>query len=256
MRSLTLLSLVLTSLLSAFFAPAARAQVIHEEVDYSSPQFALLSLKFGPYAPNIDQEFSDRTPFQDLFGDDQGLLFTTELDVILWRGFGMAMLGASIGYSSLGVKPFFDDGNDTTPATIDDDNRLEGETTITTLPIAILGVYAFDVLAERWNIPLVPYVKFGINYTLWWMEKGDGSTSEVNGDEAAGGTWGWQINVGGAFLLDVLEPKAAKILDSDMGINHTYLFFELAHVQADGFGSSERLNVGDTSWNGGLALQF
>lgn len=254
MRTLALLSFLVCFLP----APAARAQVIHEQTDYSSPEYALLSLKFGPYAPNMDAEFSGATPFADFFGDDQALLFAAELDVILWQGFGKVMIGASLGYSSMSAKPLPDDGGDTKPATYIEQSKIviAGETTINTIPIALLGVYAFDVLAERWSVPLVPYVKFGLNYTIWWINKPDGSTAVFNGDEAAGGTLGWQVNLGAAFQLDVLEPKAAKMLDSDMGINHTYLFFELAHVQADGFGSSERLNVGDTSWNGGLAFQF
>jgi hypothetical protein len=124
------------------------------------------------------------------------------------------------------------------------------------MPMALLAVYRFDPLWDRLSIPLVPFIKFGLGYTLWWIEKGDGSLAEAGGDKARGGSLGLQFSAGAALLLDVFEPSAAKNLDSDLGINHTYAFFEFVHLQADGLGSSSALNVGDTTWQAGLAFEF
>jgi hypothetical protein len=224
-----------------------------ERTSFRSPQNFALEFKLGPYTPNIDGEFDGgASPFGTLFGDGSGLLISGEADWQIWRGFGSIAVGLSMGYFSRSAAPFADDGG--TPTA--DSPRVAGDTTITLLPISVLAIYRFDVLAERWKIPLVPYVKLGLNYTFWWIRKGNGDVASVDGDDANGGSVGWQFNLGIAVQLDIFEPAAAKALDAGTGINHSYIFFEMMHLAADGFGSETTLDVGDTTWLAGLAIEF
>jgi len=230
----------------------ASAQAV-DAGDFTSPQRFAFEIKLGPYAPDIDSEFAGGpTPFGDLFGDGDSVMIGGELDVQLWQGFGSIGVGVSIGYYGNSANALLDDGNTPSQST----ERSAGETSITLVPMSALLVYRFDVLARRWAVPLVPFVKFGVNYTLWWIHDGAGDVATYEGEEAKGGSAGIQFNVGAALLLDIFEPAAAKALDNDIGINHTYLIFELLHQPADGFGADDKLTVGDTTWQAGLAFEF
>lgn len=252
------LRLPLAALIVCALAAPATAQspfdTVVKDPDYTSPQNFALEFKLGPYTPNIDGEFNGgASPFADLFGDSSGIMITGEADWQLWRGFGSIAVGLAMGYFSRSAEPFADDGSGNPSQSTE---RVAGETSITLFPISVLAVYRFDVLAERWKIPLVPYVKLGLNYTFWWIRKGNGDVASVDGDDANGGSLGWQFNLGIAVQLDIFEPEVAKTLDANSGINHSYLFFEMMHLAADGFGSETTLDVGDTTWLAGLAIEF
>jgi hypothetical protein len=221
-----------------------------------SPKRYAFEIKLGPYAPNIDSEFENgATPFKDLFGDGIGIIVLAEFDFQLFNKFGSLGIGLQGGYYANSAKPFLDDdGDPTTPATTNE--RVAGETSITIAPISVLAVYRFDVLANRFDIPLVPYAKLGLNYTMWWIRRGDGSVANYEGQSGSGGSWGWQFNIGLAIQLDVLDRDASRNLDQDYGVNHSYIFAELLHLDADGFGNSSKLQVGDTTFVAGLALEF
>jgi hypothetical protein len=242
----------------------ASAQIAKEpssETEFASPQWFCFETKFGPYAPSIDSQLQgSATPFKDLFGSGSNLMTKWEIDLEFFHRFGTIAVGIEVGYYTNSAKAFTDNSADgTTPTTSTE--RTAGDTSINLVPLAALAIYRFDVLASRWKVPLVPYVKFGFNYTFWWINRGDGSTASYTDADgttytARGGTFGWQFNAGLMFLLDVLEPIAAKTLDLELGINHTYLFFEFDHIQADGFGSSKSLSVGNTTWSGGIAFEL
>lgn len=230
----------------------AAAQAAAVDQDFQSPRRFFFEFKLGPYAPNIDSEFDGgAAPFAHIFGDDTHLMFKGEVDVQLWQGFGSIGVGGVIGYYSASAAAYLDDGNVPSSSA----TRSGSETSISLIPLSLLAVYRFDWPAIKFSIPVVPFVKAGLNYTVWWIDV-DGKTASFDGDEATGGSLGWQFNAGAALVLDILEPQAAKTLDVELGINHTYLFFEFVHVAADGFGSDTSLNVGDTSWQAGIAFEF
>lgn len=220
-----------------------------------SPQRFALEVKFGPYSPNIDDEFDGSVkPFEEMFGSGTGLLSRVEFDVQIVRLFGSLGLGFSAGYYKVSGVPCAQPDDPTNPSDISNcTTKVNGdETTLTLLPLAALAVYRFDLLADRLSLPLVPYAKFGLNYTLWWMRRGDGRISRnAAGEKGQGGNFGWQANVGLALRLDPFDPGAAQALDSDFGVNHTYLFAELLHVASGG-----EPKLGDTTVMGGLALEF
>jgi hypothetical protein len=241
----------------------ARAEEVLEQKKFESPQHFYFEFKLGPYSPDLDSEFDGSAqPFEHIFGEGSDLMLKGELDLELWRGFGTAGVGIVVGYYNNTAHPFLDNSPEGSGATSTHTERSESsETSITLVPVALLAIYRFDWPAENFSIPIVPFIKLGFNYTFWWIDI-DGNTSSYADPstnvvhDASGGTLGWQFNLGGALLLDVLEPSAAKTLDVELGINHTYIFFELAHIGATGLGSDTALNVGDTSWHGGIAFEF
>ena len=53
-----------------------------------------------------------------------------------------------------------------------------------------------------------------------------------------------------------MQPERSKHLDAVSGINHMYLFAEWYQLQLNGFGSNDQLQVGDSDWVLGFALEF
>jgi hypothetical protein len=249
--------LALTSI--AFLAPGrAQAQAISYDSegrpqDFSSPQRWAIELRFGPYYPNVDAEFKGGDPpvppHQKYFGTSKRLMTQLEVDYQFFRRFGTLAAALQVGYFSETANSF-ELGSDS--------KRSADETTLTLFPTALSLVYRFDVAARRWGIPVVPYGKAGLSYTMWRVTDSNGDTakSQMPAGTGRGGTLGWQAAAGLSLMLDFLDPGSARELDSGSGVNHTYLFFELAHFAVDGFGSTGVLNVGDTTWLAGLMFEF
>jgi hypothetical protein len=284
-------SLVLLALSAA--APAARAQteagwglsdplVTDQRQKYQSPQHFAFELKFGPYSPNIDSTPGlTGHPFSDLFVAQDSpnvgqrppgrLLTSVEFDWQIWRGFGSIGLGASVGisYRSTHSFEFVMTTDPMTGQTVSTSCQVpncvrSGDTnSLAVMPFELMAVYRFDVLANRYNVPLVPYFKGGIGYFLWWMQAGSGNLSTAlvpnpdgSQNKAIGGTFGLVLEPGIALQLDILDRPAARELDSSLGINHTYVFFEMNYDWVTGFGSSSKLVLSDLTWNAGLAFEF
>jgi len=257
----------LTVLLAILCTSAAQAQseaITHEDLDasfeepqpsYRSPQNFAFELRFGPYRPNIDSEFSDTgvTPHKDVFGDKRHLMMQFELDWQIFQSFGSLSLGAVVGSYSQSAKAFVADSN--TGASTGE--RSGDDTSLRLIPLAALLVYRFDVLAVHFRaIPLAPYGKIGLNYTFWRITDGNGNIPSHLGGRGSGGTLGWQAAAGVALMLDFLDPIAVRSLDVETGVNHTYVFFEWNHVEANGLGMSNKLHVGDSRWVLGLMFEF
>ena len=59
------------------------------------------------------------------------------------------------------------------------------------------------------------------------------------------GSLGWQGAVGLAIRAERVDPDAEIALRTELGIEHAGLVLELAYAKVDGFGSNEKLAVGD-----------
>jgi hypothetical protein len=247
--------------------------------NYRSPQRFALEIKFGPYLPAVDSSpgLGDRHPFADVFGSptvsnnvvtklnppSARLLTTVEFDWQFWHGFGSLGVGASVGIMRRTARALaYGDGGvicvdavNSAPCT-----RSGDRTAFSVLPLTLELIYRFDVLAKRWRVPLVPYLKGGIAYYLWWAENANGLAGfrEPNGavDRAIGGTWGLVAHPGLAFLLDIIDPAAAQVMDAELGINHVYVFAELNYGWINGFNSKEKIVLSHLTWNAGLAFEF
>jgi hypothetical protein len=241
-------------LLVTVAAPLARAQaVLHEEerTPFATSQRWAIELRFGLYRPDIDSEFKGAmNPHQDFFGSKRRLMFQMEGDYQFFNRFGTAAVSLSAGYFRETARSFVENSADPT--------ERSGDTTALTLyPLTAGLVYRFDVPVRRLNIPLVPYAKAGLTYTIWSISNGNGDVATTaTGGRGRGGTPGWYGGVGLSFLLNFLDPTAARTFDSDSGVNRTYLFFELVHMDGSGLGRKNVLHVGDDTWFAGLMFEF
>jgi hypothetical protein len=270
-RARRALSRGLPWLLVTLAAGSARAQAVsHEKTeemsaeqrgDYRTPKQWAIELRFGPYAPDVDSEFSGRaTPYKNLFGSKRHLMSQLEIDWQFFQAFGSLAAGVVVGYYNESAKAFVFDPTTgeclPDPTKPDACKRSGDNTTLRLIPIAILLVYRWDVAAQRWKIPLVPYAKLGLNYTFWEIHNGNGNVPDYQGGHGSGGTAGWQAAAGVSLLLDILDPDAVRTLDMETGVNHSYLFFEWNRVDASGLGMSNKLHVGDSQWVLGLMFEF
>jgi hypothetical protein len=211
-----------------------------------SPRTGAVILRGGGYKPRIDSEAAlmGRTPYKDTFGDASLLLIELELQRFFYQGIGTAGLGLGAGYAEKYA-----------------DAKLEGggasadKAALKVLPLQLNAFYKFDYAAFRWNVPLVPYGKLGLVYSPWWITKGSGTEITDGGATGKGGKWGWAATAGVSFLLDVLEPRFARDFDTDLGVNHSYLFAEYTHAEVNNFGG-KGLNLGSRRWMFGLALDY
>jgi hypothetical protein len=228
--------------------------------DYRTPRQWAIELRFGPYAPDVDSEFSGRaTPHKTMFGGKRHLMSQLEFDWQFFQAFGSLAVGAVVGYYNESAKAFTADatGQCLPDPTTTSGCELSGDTTsLRLIPVAALLVYRLDVAAERWKIPLVPYAKLGLNYTFWEINNGNGNVPDYKGGHGSGGTAGWQAAAGMSLLLDILDPDAARGLDMETGVNHSYAFFEWNRVDASGLGMSSKLHVGDSRWVLGFMFEF
>lgn len=237
------------ALATVTLARTADAQVIQGNNDrYKSPQHFAVEMRFGPYKPDIDSEFDgQRTPYQDFFGSGRRLMTQIEFDYQIIRHVGSLGVGLGVGY-------FSESGNNHTLAF---DEPSADTTSLKLFPFSLSAVYRFDLAMERWNIPLVPYGKVGLDYAVWSMSNGNGDTPiDPTGGTARGGTWGWHSAVGLSLALDFLDPVSAHQFDVESGVNHTYIFVELGHWDISGLGTANKLHVGDSTWLGGLLFEF
>ncbi|NLE86235.1 MAG: hypothetical protein GX607_07545 [Myxococcales bacterium] len=213
---------------------------------YRSDQFGAFELRFGPYVPDVDDEFDGRaTPYEDLFGTSQRYSIGFEVD---WQALRIPYLGSlgpgfSLGYTRSSGRAPFTSGEGFSAET----------TSLWILPAAVLAVLRVDVLAQRFSIPLVPYAKVGFSYALWSIGGGDG-VDRYEGLVGRGAETGYQGAVGLMFWLNVLHPQSALDMDNATGINSSYVFGELFTSDIDSFGTG--MQVGTTSWVVGLAFEF
>jgi len=233
--------------------PSLASEGSEMEAHGRSPRTMAMEFRLGPYKPDIDSGLSNgATPSATTFGSGTHLLYQLEVDYDLLQSFGTLAVGAGIGYFRETAKAFVgtSDGVSTGVRSFD-------ETALRLVPISLLAVYRMDVFAERWNVPLVPYAKLGLNYTFWKVTDGNGDVATLaQGGRGAGGTAGWQAAAGLALQLDTLDSASMRELDSETGLNHMYAFFEYTHVDASGLGMGNRLHLGDNTWSAGLLLEF
>jgi MYXO-CTERM domain-containing protein len=209
----------------------------------ASPRSWNLELRFGPYRPDVDSEFADRgqsaRPFAQLFSSSSRLMMQLEIDRQLLHRAGTWSVGLGVGYYKASAAALAADL--TTPS--------GDETALRLIPLSAALVYRADWLRARYGSPLVPYGKLGLDCTLWHAS----DTSQASTD---GRTFGWHAAAGLSLDLASLDPEAARAMDRESGVNQTAVFFEVARYSLDGFGSGSVLHVGDTTWFGGLMLEF
>jgi hypothetical protein len=91
-------------------------------------------------------------------------------------------------------------------------------------------------------------------YVPWWVKKGP--DVEIVGERrASGGKWGYGGILGMSFMLDVLDPRMARNLDVEWGINHIHIFGEYNRLVVDDFGRGG-LNLSSGHWMFGVGFEL
>jgi hypothetical protein len=222
----------------------------HDRPMYESPQHFALELRFGPYRPNIDDDFPGTRPFESVFGNGKGFHYGLEVD---WQAFRIPYLG-TLGPGLSWARTTRSANAKLTGST---DSSAES-TTLAIMPMSLVAVLRADVLARNFSIPLVPYVKAGLGFGLWSTGTDQG-TSKRDGVSGKGRTWGTHAAIGGMFLLDFFDRASAREIDDAIGVNHSYVFLEYMRANLDGSileTSKPQLNIGTTTWVIGLAMEM
>ena len=261
------LSLALVLVVASLAAAPAWGQAVFHDEDWlalestgddgrtplQSPRNMSFEFRLGPYRPDIDSGLGNgATPHATVFGNGTHLLYQLEVDYEVLQSFGTLAVGVGAGYFRETAKAFVGNRDGTSTA-----ERSSDDTALRLIPISLVAVYRMDVMAEQWRVPLVPYVKLGLNYTFWKATDGNDDVAvSTQGARGAGGTAGWLATAGLAIALDLLDRGSMRELDGEFGLNHMYVFAEWNHVDASGLGTGNRLHVGDSTWAGGLLLEF
>jgi hypothetical protein len=224
-----------------------------------------VELRFGLFYPDLDSEpgfvktlpdgVTPQTPPNQLvFGKSSRPMWEMEFDWEILQTFGTLAVGATIGY-------WKENGHACLSAQLQLDSNScvssADNTSLRLIPFAALLVYRMDEIPKRWSVPLVPYAKLGLNYTIWTIVNGDGNVPDYpGGGRGQGGTPGWQGALGLSLQLDFIDSSAAHEFDSESGVNHTYAFFEMDYIDGSGLYRNNVLRVGDNTWFTGLMFEF
>lgn len=213
-----------------------------------SPQSWEFELRFGPYYPNVDQEFAGKgyQPYHQVFGNGSRFFFGVELDYQAVRIPNVGSLGPGMGWGYTSAS---------SNAKLSGTNIDSAETTgLWIMPMYLVGVLRLDTLPNDWGIPVVPYAKAGFGYALWKASNELG-TSTYQGVDGKGHSYGLHLAGGLALQLDFLDTASAQQLDNSIGINHAYGYFEWVWSDLGGLGQGQ-MRVGTSSWVTGLAFEI
>jgi hypothetical protein len=119
-----------------------------------------------------------------------------------------------------------------------------------TYELAPLNVFVLARGVFRENQVLIPYAGGGWT-RMYYREKVQYQ------EDIEGSTDGYHARAGLQLVLDSMDPRAAGNMYRDYGVFHTSLFLEARTIRAmitDLNGTS--VNLGGTSWLGGLLFEF
>ncbi len=217
---------------------------------YESPQHWAFELRFGPYYPQVDEEFNGAaTPLATTFGSGHRVMAGIEGD---WQALRIPKVlsigpGFGMGYTVLSA-----------PAKLTSDPNANADmNTSLKLWVQWADVVArIDALDKNFGIPIVFSAKLGAGHALWWASKGDMTGRDrLDGTIGHGRSFGPHWALGVMFDLNFLQPERAKHLDAVSDINHMYLFMEYYQLKLGTWGNNN-MHVGDNDWVLGYALEF
>ena len=222
---------------------------------YGSPQSMAFELRFGPYYPQIDEEFGgDAGPYEDIFDNDPQFYFGIEFDWLPLRIPWVGVIGPGMGWGYTHVSA---DAMKEDTCTLGGDTcqRSKVETSLTIMPMHLSAVLRADELMRRTGVPVVPYAKLGLGAGTW-ATSSDNGASDYRGKVGRGISWGIHMAFGGMLSLNWMDERSAAALDESMGVNHVYLFGEWMNAQLDGLGSKPQMHIGTSTLIVGLAFDM
>jgi hypothetical protein len=231
--TVALLSIIVVPTLSERAAAQFDEQLIPSTHTFISPEHFGFEFRIGPYHPN---SHAGNDAFDAFYKNDDGPLIAFEFDVVALRVPDALYLGVGggLGWMNFDGKTIAKNGQ-----------RASEDTSFEMIPLNLLGVARFDALARRLSIPFIITGKLGYQWTHWSTDSG-GRTDGTGW--SLGLLWGAQL----ALDLDFFEPAAARNMDEEWGINHSFLFFELMKFVPN----AKSLPIGDLTWTAGLGFMF
>jgi hypothetical protein len=227
-----------------------------------TPWNFMFELRFGPYWPEIDEEFGGAAaPYGATFAepdedgeavdpggieDDPQFYFGLEADWLPLRIPFVGLIGPGFGWGFTSTSA---EAKVNWPGTANDGQASGVDTSLTIMPMHLSVVLRVDELKRRTVIPIVPYAKFGLGMGFWDMSEG-GDT------QRSGVSFGTHLALGGMLGLNWIAGRSSASLEDTVGIVDTYLFGEWTYANLDGIGSTPQLHVGSSTWTLGLALQM
>ena len=203
----------------------------------SSPDWGI-EVGMSPYRPNVDSEFKNGVhPYADIFGSSNHLMSEAELDRYLGHGFGSWGVGLRAGYYKVSGTALQADG--VSPS--------GDETSLRLIPLSLSALYRADGLPGLRLVPLLPYVKAGLDAVMW-TESGTGESSS-----STGFTLGWHVAAGMALGLNFLGLGSVK---QGEVAGPCSAFFEWDYAAINGLGLGSELHVGDSTWFAGLMFDL
>lgn len=224
---------------------------VDEEPDHASwfePEHFAFEVRFGPYWPEVDEEFSTSPgPYEQVFGTDARFYFGVELD---WLPFRIPYVGSAGPAFGWGYTRSAGNG-----VIVSSGEPSEAETDLVILPMHFSGVLRGDYMLRKWNVPIVPYLKLGLGLGMWTASGAD-ETSEYDGDEGRGTSFGMHLALGGAFAVTALDPSSEAAMRADAEVLNAYLFGEWMYANLDGIGSHPQMHVGTSTVVVGIAIDW
>lgn len=235
-----------------------------EEVPLGDPSLIEwhAGIRIGPYVPDVDSQTGGTPgPYAQMFGGYH-MLPMLDVDRILWTGFGQLGVGGSIGYWQKTARPFVDNSDPNDP---NRPRQAGNKTAFRLVPLELSATYRLTMLDDDYGIPVVPYVRGGLAYYVWWITAPNGNYARVCSDggmepncaqnKALGASLGLQGAIGLAIRAERIDASAAMSMRNS-GIQHAGIYGELSVAKVDGFGSDSKLSVGDTTWFAGVDFEF
>ncbi len=243
-----LLALVLVSVLTAVIIRRKRTGLILPlflifallplSVKAESERTFGISINAGDYKPSkIDEEEGlSAKPYKEIFNNKSEFMFKLGLDYELFQRFGTFSAGTMAGFWQVLGKGIYNYQGSTS-------EKSQDTTVFNIIPLELNLIYRFDYYAVNASIPLVPYVKGGLDYYIYWITDARGDISRYQNSEnktfeGYGGKTGYHYAGGLMFLLDWIDRETAADFDMEFGVNNSYIFVEFYRAIIDGFGSS------------------
>jgi hypothetical protein len=220
---------------------------VDEDRMFTLKRFAF-EARFGPYYPEIDEEFGGAaTPYADVFNDNPQFYFGFEIDWLPFRIPFVGVIGPGLGWGYTWAS---------TKAKIAGTNRESGQdTSLWIMPMHLSAVLRADGLMRETGIPIVPYGKLGLGWGLWSAAAGE-DTSQIGDTLGRGTSYGIHLALGLMLSLSWMDPRASSSLDESTGLRSIYIFGEWMNANLDGLGGKPQMHVGTSTWVLGIAAQM
>ena len=203
--------------------------------------------------------------FEAVFGTHHRLLMEGEIERDLLQGFGSLGVGAGVAYSE-----FYGTGYHLVGDSAGNQIYLKSSdgTGFHLLTAKLFATYRFDYFIPD-GFPLVPYVKGGLDWVVYWEQLSSGDLTQGINGKALGLVTGLEATAGVSFLLDFVDPQIAHDMYTDLGIAHSFLTagWTWQDIQNDpsnllhqlfnsGKNGPTTLNLSASFFNFGVELEF